>query len=121
VADRCDVIAGDFFAGVPGGADRYLLANVLHDWDDERAVAILARCRQAMPADGRVLIIERLIPDDPGQAVPTLLSDLNMLVVTGGRERTKAEYGDLLTAAGLKLNEVTPVAFPYGVIEATRS
>jgi hypothetical protein len=121
VADRCDVIAGDFFAGVPGGADRYLLAKVLHDWDDERAVAILARCRQAMPADGRVLIIERLIPDDPGQAVPTLLSDLNMLVVTGGRERTKAEYGDLLTAAGLKLNEVTPVAFPYGVIEATRS
>ena len=121
VADRCDVVAGDFFAGVPGGADRYVLANVLHDWDDDRAVAILAQCRQAMPADGRVLIIERLILDDPEQAVPTLLSDLNMLVVTGGRERTNAEYGGLLSAAGLKLSRVTPVAFPYGVIEGTPS
>jgi hypothetical protein len=111
------VVAGDFFAGVPGGADRYLLANVLHDWDDDRAAAILARCREAMPAGGRVLIVERLIPDDPGQALPALLSDLNMLVVTGGRERADAEYGALLAAAGLSLGRVTPVAAPYGIIE----
>jgi SAM-dependent methyltransferase len=120
VADRCEVVAGDFFAGVPDGADRYLLANVLHDWDDDRAVAILAECRKAMAKDGRVLIVERLIPDNPEQALPTLLSDLNMLIVTGGKERTNAEYSSLLTRAGLILDRVTPVSFPYGVIEGIR-
>jgi hypothetical protein len=68
-----------------------------------------------------VLIVERLIPDDPDdpeQALPTLLSDLNMLIVTGGKERTNAEYGSLLTRAGLTLDRVAPVSFPYGVIEA---
>jgi SAM-dependent methyltransferase len=121
VADRCEVVAGDFFARVPDGADRYLLANVLHDWDDDRAVAILARCGEAMADGGRVLIIERLIPDDPEQALPTLLSDLNMLIVTGGKERTNAEYGGLLARAGLSLHRVSPVTFPYGVIEGVRS
>jgi O-methyltransferase domain/Dimerisation domain len=117
VGDRCEVVAGDFFAGVPDGADRYLLANVLHDWDDDRAAAILARCREAMPPGGRVLIVERLIPDDPGQAVTALLSDINMLVITGGVERTATEYGELLAAAGLRLGQITPVAAPYAVIE----
>jgi hypothetical protein len=64
-----------------------------------------------------VLIIERLIPEDGSDAVPTLLSDINMLVITGGQERTNDEYGELLSAAGLKLGSVHPVAFPYGVIE----
>ena len=95
-------MAGDFFPAVPDGADAYLMANVLHDWDDRRAVRILRNCRQAM-ADGRVLIIERLLPDDPARAVPVLLSDLNMLVLTGGQERTNAEYGQLLAQAGLNL------------------
>jgi hypothetical protein len=118
---RCEVVGGDFFASVPEGADGYLLANVLHDWDDARAVEILANCRQAMAAGGRVLIVERLIPDEPSEAVPALLSDLNMLVVTGGRERTNAEYGKLLAAAGLRLGQVRPVTFPYGVIEGLPS
>jgi SAM-dependent methyltransferase len=117
VADRCQVVAGDFFAGVPAGADCYLLANVLHDWHDARATAILARCREAVSPGGRVLIIERLIPEDPARAVPALLSDINMLVITGGMERTTAEYGELLVAAGLRLGRVTPVTAPYGVIE----
>jgi SAM-dependent methyltransferase len=115
--DRCEVLAGDFFAAVPPGADCYLLANVLHDWDDARAAEILGNCRRALARGGRVLIVERLIPGDPGQAVPTLLSDINMLVITGGQERTDAEYGALLAAAGLRLTAVRPVAFPYGVIE----
>jgi hypothetical protein len=88
VTDRCEITAGDFFAGVPAGADGYILANVLHDWDDAQCVRILQECRRAMAPGGRVLIIERLIPDDPREAVPVLLSDLNMLVVTGGQERT---------------------------------
>jgi SAM-dependent methyltransferase len=117
VEDRCEVVPGDFFAGVPDGADGYILANVLHDWDDARAVQILRACRRAMATGGRVLIVERLIPNDPHTAVPVLLSDLNMLVFTGGQERTNAEYGELLTAAGLQLARVQPVASPYGVIE----
>jgi hypothetical protein len=70
-----------------------------------------------MARGGRVLIVERLIPQDGSDAVPALLSDINMLVLSGGQERTNAEYGELLTAAGLKLGRVQPVAFPYGVIE----
>jgi hypothetical protein len=117
VADRCEIVGGDFFKGVPEGADRYILANVLHDWDDARAVQILANCRQAMAEHGRVLIVERLISDNPEDALPVLLSDLNMLVFTSGKERTNAEYGKLLTEAGLNLGTVQPVAFPYGIIE----
>jgi hypothetical protein len=117
VSERCEVITGDFFDGVPGGADGYMLANVLHDWDDARAAQILRNCRHAMADGGRVLVVERLIADDPADAVPVLLSDLNMLVFTGGLERTNAEYGRLLTDAGLALHEVHAVAPPYGIIE----
>jgi len=86
VTNRCEVVAGDFFDGVPAGADCYILANVLHDWDDARAAEILAGCHRAVTRHGRVLIVERLIPDDSAQAVPVLLSDINMLVLSpGGR------------------------------------
>lgn len=71
----------------------------------------------ALAKDGRILVIERLIPDDPADAVPVLLSDLNMLAVTGGQERTNVEYGQLLAEAGLSLAKMQPVAPPYGVIE----
>jgi spermidine synthase len=117
IADRSEVRAGDFFDRVPDGADGYVMANVLHDWDDARAVEILGNCRRAMTEDGRVLIVERLIPDDPSEAAPVLLSDINMLVFTGGQERTNAEYGQILTAARMRRGKVLPVVFPYGVIE----
>jgi len=116
-ADRWEVVAGDFFAGVPE-ADCYVMANVLHDWDDSRAIEILSNCRRSMATGGMVLIVERLIPERGGDPVPTLLSDINMLVITGGQERTHAEYGRLLEAAGLRLGKIEPVTFPYGVIEA---
>lgn len=117
VAGRCEVIAGDFFQGVPRGADAYIVANVLHEWRDGPAVEVLASCRRAMPAGGRVLIIERLIAHDPAEALPALLSDVNMLVFTGGRERTNPEYGKLLTEADLVLGTIQPVAAPYGIVE----
>jgi len=120
VAGRCEVVTGDFFTGVPRGADCYVLANVLHDWDDTRSADILAGCRRVMTRHGRILVVERLIPDTPADAVPALLSDINMLVLTGGRERTNAEYASLLRAAGLRPGPVRPVAFPYGIIEARR-
>ena len=117
IADRSKVLAGNFFEQVPDRADCYLLANVLHDWDDARAIEILRNCRRSMARAGTVLIIERLIAEDGGDAVPTLLSDINMLVITGGQERTNEEYGTLLRSAGMRLGTIQPVAFPYGVIE----
>jgi hypothetical protein len=116
-ADRWEVVAGDFFEQVPAGADCYVMANVLHDWDDSRSIQILSNCCQSMAPGARVLIVERLIPEDGSDPVPTLLSDINMLVITGGQERTNAEYGRLLEAAGLRLGKIEPVTFPYGVIE----
>jgi O-methyltransferase domain/Dimerisation domain len=117
IGGRLEVLPGDFFEQIPAGADRYLLANVLHDWDDARSIEILRNCRRAMARTGRVLILERLIPEHGSDPVPTLLSDINMLVLTGGRERTTAEYRELLAAAGLKLDRVRAVAFPYGILE----
>jgi O-methyltransferase domain/Dimerisation domain len=116
LVDRCQVLAGDFFTSVPE-ADCYVLANVLHDWDDARSIKILNNCRQAMSGSGRILIVERLIPENGGDSLPTLLSDINMLVLTGGQERTNEQYRALLAAAGLRLSSVTPVAFPYAVIQ----
>jgi hypothetical protein len=115
--DRCQVIAGDFFARVPEGADCYILANVLHDWNDSEGTQILRNCKCAMARHGKVLVVERRIPEGDEDAIPALLSDINMLVITGGRERTDAEYAELLNAAGLRLGRITPAAFPYCLIE----
>jgi SAM-dependent methyltransferase len=117
LSERCQFIAGDFFGSLPEGGDVYILKEVVHDWGDERAVAILRSCRRAIAGGGRLLVIERIVP--PGN-VPFVgeLVDLTMLVLTGGRERTEAEYRALLDAAGFSLARV--VATPVGtdVIEA---
>ncbi|MFI5897825.1 methyltransferase [Actinoplanes sp. NPDC051513] len=122
VANRADVVAGDFFTAVPEGADAYLMKFILHDWDDERAATILRNCRAAMPLDGRVLIVERVLPEQVGAAdVADLLSDMLMMVATGGKERTEHEYRDLLGAAGLTLTAVSEPLPPFGyrLIEAS--
>lgn len=121
VADRCEVVTGSFFESVPAGADAYVMKMVLHDWDDEQVVAILRNCRAVLPDEGRVLVVERLVPEmiTPDDT-RTLLADLLMLVLTGGRERTEAEYRDLLTEAGFALLGVTEPLSPLGfqVLEA---
>lgn len=119
VAPRAQTIAGDFFEAVPPGADLTLLCAVLHDWDDAQAATILRRVAEAMPADGRVLVIENVIPDG-NEAHPGKLIDLEMLLLTGGRERTREEFAALLDAAGLRLARVLPTAVSVSVIEAVR-
>lgn len=115
VADRCKVVPGDFFVSVPEGADAYLMKSTIHDWDDERAVTILRNCREAMAADGRVLILEPVIPElVTPEVTESLMIDLYMLVSPGGRERTEAEYRDLLAAAGFTLAAVTGPIPPFG-------
>ena len=113
---RCQAVGGDFFQSVPGGAEAYLLKHIIHDWDDDRAVAILRNIRRAIDPSGRLLIVEMVI--GPGNE-PSLgkLLDLEMLTIPGGRERTSDEYRDLFTAAGFQLSAIHPTAAPASVIE----
>ena len=120
VSDRCQVIGGDVFTAVPTDYDTYLLSRVIHDWDDERTIAILTRCYHAMQAQGKVLLVERVIPTDRTPALLVLESDVIMLVAPGGKERTEAEYRALLDAAGFELTQLIPVLPPYSLIEAVR-
>ncbi len=116
LTDRCEAVGGDFFAAVPEGGDTYLAKYILHDWDDERCVAILRACRRAVPEDGRLLVIELLIP--PGEARSYAKSqDVNMLVGLTGRERTEAEYRALYAAAGFTLTKTIPAQGELHVIE----
>lgn len=118
LSPRCKVQSGSFFEAVPEGADGYVLKNVLHDWDDERARLILTNCRKAAGAHpSKLLIVEAVIPDDNGPSFAKLY-DLEMLVITGGRERTRAEYSALLSASGWKLTGVFPTPAPLAVLEA---
>jgi len=117
VGERCTVVECDFFRSVPAGSDAYLLANVLHDWPDERAGVILANCRRAMSTGSTLLIVEMIIPPGNEPSAAKLL-DLEMLVVTGGRERTEGEFRALLAAAELSLERILPVGQGLFILEA---
>jgi len=120
VSDRCQVIGGDAFTAVPADYDTYLLSRVIHDWDDERTIALLTCCHQAMKPQGKVLLVERVIPTDRTPELHVLESDVIMLVAPGGKERTEAEYRALLEAVGFELTKLIPVLRPYYIIEAVR-
>lgn len=115
---RCRKVAGDFFTSVPAGADAYLLKWILHDWDDEAAIQILRTCRRAMKADSRLVLVENLIGTCNDQSLATLM-DLNMMVLTGGKVRTRADHCCLFEEAGLQLVSVMPTNSPLWVIEAS--
>jgi O-methyltransferase domain/Dimerisation domain len=114
---RCHAVGGDFFQAVPRGGDLYLLKFILVDWKDAEALRILQNCRAAITPDGKLLVIEMTIPDDNNPS-PGQLFDLNMLVMTGGQERTQSEYGALFAKAGFRLNRVVPTGSPFQVMEA---
>lgn len=117
VSDRVAVEGGDFFRSVPTGGDAYILSHILHDWNDDQCLTILGHCRKAMKADGKLLIVEMVIP--PGDTPhPGKILDMVMLVLVGGQERTEAEYAGLLNNAGLRLNRVVATKSPVSVIEA---
>ena len=117
---RCQSVGGDFFTAVPEGADAYVLKHVIHDWDDEKAVAILKNCRRAMGRDSKLLILEGVYPpriDRSLESRGAAANDVNMLVCTGGRQRSEAEFRDLYEAAGLTLTRIVPTAARLSVIE----
>ncbi len=115
-ADRCRAEGGSFFDAVPAGADCYVMRHIIHDWDDEKSITILRRCREAMRPGGKVLVVESVVP--PGNEPHfAKFCDLIMLAVPGGRERTAEEYEDLYAAAGLKVTRIVPTAAPVSVVE----
>ena len=120
VAGRCTVVAGDFFVEVPSGADACLLVAILHDWDDERALRILRNCHCALPAGGRLLVLDHIVPEQKVSG-ETAFMDLNMLVVLPGKERTAVEFRDLFEAAGFQLKRVLQLSPLAGLVEGYRS
>jgi hypothetical protein len=124
--DRPEVVAGatlpavggDFFTGVPAGADAYLLSRVLHDWDDDEAVAVLRSCRRAMPDTATLLLVEALLPERAADDPAAVRMDLHMLVLLHGRERRRSEFAGLLSAAGLRLTGVVATTAGVSVLEA---
>jgi hypothetical protein len=117
VADRCRVESGSFFDSAPEGGDAYILKSVLHDWDDDGALKILRACRRAMAEGATLVVVERDL-GPPNEAPQGKFSDLNMLVVLGGRERTVDEYGQLFAATGFELTGATLTGGGLSVIEA---
>lgn len=117
VEDRVTIEAGDFFDTVPAGGDAYLLSHIIHDWNEEQCLTILGHCRKVIKPDGRLLIVETVLPtgDAPHQGK---LQDMVMLVVPGGQERTEAEYSTLLGKARFRLVRVVPTDSVVSVVEA---
>ena len=117
LADRCETVAGDFFKSVPAGGDIYLMKWIIHDWNDERAITILKNIRNQMPRNGKVIILDCVVPENNDPDFSKFF-DLNMLVMTGGKERTEKEFTQLLGAAGFKLLRVIPTKVPTSIVEA---
>jgi hypothetical protein len=125
LAERCEAIGGDFFKEVPGGADAYILKHIIHDWSDDLALMILRNCRGAMAANGKLLLVEGIFPSRFDQSAGCRIAaanDVNMLVNTGGRQRTESEFHSLFARAGFELTRIVPTkseasSFPVNVIE----
>jgi hypothetical protein len=117
VADRCTGVAGDFFTAVPVGADAYVLSQILHDWEDEQCLTILKHTRRVTPKQGKLLVVELVIPPGNEPFFGKWL-DLHMLAIPGGRERTEAEYSTLFRDAGFELTNIVPTPAGPSVVEA---
>jgi O-methyltransferase/methyltransferase family protein len=116
LSDRLHLVAGDFFESIPNGADAYFLRHIIHDWDDEKALRILENVRRAMGEEGRVLVVESVIPPGNDPCFGKLL-DLTMLVIPGGQERTEDEYRTLFGKAGFRLSRIVSTQAEVSVIE----
>jgi SAM-dependent methyltransferase len=117
LAERLETVAGDFFKSVPEGGDAYIMKWIIHDWDDEKSNTILRNCRSRMQPNGRLILVDCVVPETDEPHFSKFI-DLNMLVMTGGKERTEKEFAQLLAAAGFKLLRVIPTDLPTSIVEA---
>jgi hypothetical protein len=120
VAKRTEKVSGDFFESVPIGADAYMMKHIIHDWNDEQSIKILQNIHRAMNDDGKVLIVEMVVPEG-NEPSPAKGLDIVMLTIEGGKERTEKEYKELLDAAGLHLTRIIPTRSPFSIVEAVKS
>jgi O-methyltransferase/methyltransferase family protein len=120
IADRCQLVGGDFFQSVPSGADTIVLKWIIHDWNDEQSVAILRNCHGALPDNGKLILVEAVVPEASEMHFSKFI-DLNMLVMTGGRERTEKEFRRLYEDSGFKLTRIVPTESPFSVIEGVKA
>jgi hypothetical protein len=120
VAGRIEKVSGDFFESVPAGADAYMMKHIIHDWNDEQSIKILQNIHRAMNDDGKVLIVEMVVPKG-NEPSPAKGLDIVMLTIEGGKERTEKEYRELLDAASLRLTRIIPTRSPYSIVEAVKS
>jgi hypothetical protein len=118
VADRCTIAEGSFFEAVPAGADAIIMKSIIHDWSDEKAREILRTCRRAMQPSATLLLCEFIVP---GKNLPDLskLMDIEMLVMSGGAERSEQEYRALLASAGFSLQRVIPTSTAFRLLECS--
>lgn len=119
IEDRCQALECDFFKDIPAGSDAYLMSHVLHDWSDEKCRVILTNCHRAMKTESRLLVIEMVIPPGNEPSIAKLL-DLEMLVTTGGRERTEKEFKTLLESSGFKFSKTIATKESICIIEGLR-
>lgn len=119
ISDRCQLAGGDFFQAVPLGGDAIIMKWIIHDWNDEQSVAIMKNCHRALPENGKLILIEAVVPEGNEPHFSKFI-DLNMLVMTGGRERTEVEFRRLYEASGFRLTRIVPTKSPFSVIEGVR-
>jgi hypothetical protein len=117
LADRCRAEGGDFFKAVPAGGDLYVLKHIIHDWNDAKATQILRAVRAAIPATGKLLLVELVVPPGFAPGFAPIL-DLEMMVLCDGKERTESEYRELLAGAGFRLSRIVPTEGPHSLVEA---
>jgi hypothetical protein len=119
VADRTETVSGDFFKVIPVVADIYLMKFIIHDWNDEQSITILSNLAKSAPKGSKVLLVETVVEEDDNAPSLSKIMDLNMLVMTGGKERTPGEYAELFNKTGFEFGKVYPTA-PLQIVEAVR-
>jgi hypothetical protein len=117
---RVELVPGDFFESVPAGADIYIMKHIIHDWNDDESVKILQNIHSAMNEKGKVLIVEMVVPEGNAPS-PSKVMDVQMLIATGGKERTEVEYRELLESSGFRLTRIVPTKSPFSIVEAVKS
>jgi len=120
VSERVEKVSGDFFSSIPVEADVYLLKFIIHDWNDEQSEAILKNLARSARPGAKVLLVESVVEEDDSVPSMSKVMDLNMLAMTGGKERTATEYRALLEKTGFKLTRVIPTPSPMQIVEAVR-
>jgi ubiquinone/menaquinone biosynthesis C-methylase UbiE len=120
MTDRCQIVGGNFFELVPEGADAIAMKWIIHDWNDEQSITIMKNCARALPDNGKLILVEAVVP--PGDEMHfAKFIDLNMLVMTGGKERTEEEFRQLYESAGFKLTRIVATESPFSVIEGVKA